>query len=299
VFVFLNRGHGDPYSTNGEENYMSMKLKALLASALAVTLVGTASHAALLAYEGFNYSEATGTSIAGLNGGTGFGEAWPTPNNANLTLTDGLTIPGDLVTAGKGLRYGANANVSDGRAYNGGGALANGEYWYSFLVKPGVGGRGTLMPFRSSTSGDGQNGWGLRIDSDSNGMRAWSPTQAAGAPIPFTVDTVYLVVGRLTVGDIALGNPSTTAPGGSNSIWVLTSTPLDEASLGPAMSTIGQHNTTGTFSLSGRAFSNNTSLVYDEIRIGTTFSSVVPVIPEPASLAFVGGFAAVSLLRRR
>lgn len=277
---------------------MSIKCNAVMTAVSVCVMLVSSSHAGLLAHEGFDYSEANGTSVAGLNGGTGFDEAWPTPNNANLTLVDGLSVPGGLVTSGKAMQYGVNANVGDGRAYNGGGALTNGEYWYSLLVKPTPGGRGTLIPFRSTGSGDGQNGWGIRVDSDGT-LKAWSPTQAPGANVAFTVDTTYLIIGKLTVGDLTLGNPPTTAPGATNAIWVLTSTPADEASLGAAMSSIAQQNATGTFSLSGRAFSNNTALIYDEIRIGTTFRDVVPLVPEPATLAAVAGIAAMSLLRRR
>src|SRR6478736_5005919 len=50
------------------------------ALACAICISPSAVHAALMAYEGFNYATATG-NLLGQNGGFGWGASWQTVNN--------------------------------------------------------------------------------------------------------------------------------------------------------------------------------------------------------------------------
>jgi hypothetical protein len=258
-----------------------------------------------LAYEGFDYPEDIGTSVGGLNGGSGWDNAFPVPNNADLTLSSGLNYPG-LTTVGKAMRYGVNANLGSGRDWaDSSTSLSDGTYWYSFLATPELNGRGTFMIFKSTGSGDGQNGFGLRIDNNSGSpqFKAWSPQQAGGANLDFSggYGLTYFVLGKVEIN--SSGNSL-------NTLWVYqdpTAIPSSEPNSGG--STVSQLWTSGAVgadtlrpTLSGRAFSNNTGLNYDEIRIGTDFADVVPlVVPEPSSAALLlaGLGLATRFLRRR
>lgn len=249
--------------------------------------------AQLLAYEGFNYVEDPGTSIVGLAGGIGWddgGAGWPaaTGTNPAATLSSGLSFPGVNDTIGQAMRYGANTNLSTGRAWDSN-PVADGVYWYSFMVRPEFpsgaanGGRGTFVPFRDPTgTADGQNGAGLRIDDNGGSpqFKAWTPTQSAGANIEFPggYNRNYFVFGRLIVDTSA---PTAT----SNTIWVIqdsSTLPEDEGSLDSITTTSTGliNNIGGVTNLSpiwsGRGFSNNTGLNYDELRVGLSFGDVLP-----------------------
>ncbi len=203
-----------------------MKLnKTLIALAGALTLAAS-SHAALLVYEPYDYTNDLGTAITGLAGGTSYGTNWtspyPAPNaGASIVLSNGLSFPG-LTTVGKAMRWGPNANQNVGRTWGDtSGSLEDGAtYWYSFLAQvENPNGRGTFIPFKSTGSGDGQNGFGLRVDQigDVSGagprFKAWSPSQAGGSNLDFPGgnNVTYFILGRLVINQS--GNSV-------NTIWV-------------------------------------------------------------------------------
>jgi alpha-glucosidase (family GH31 glycosyl hydrolase) len=239
-----------------------------------------------LADESFDYTEPPGTSIEGLNGGSGWLESYPAPNNANVKLAAGLTYPG-LTTAGKSLEFGADGNLTSGRDWaDSSGPPADGTYWYSFLVKPATGGRGTFIPFKSTGSGDGQNGFGLRIDNNAGSpqFKAWNPAQAAGVNLDFTggYGQTFFVLGKVTINSAGTS---------SNTIWVYQNPqpiPSTEPTSGGSTATAGWTGNADTLrsTLSGRAFSNNTSLIYDEVRIADSFSGLSGTISEDSTPTF-------------
>jgi hypothetical protein len=276
-------------------------LRASLVVSTIMLSTATSSQAALIAYEGFDYTEADGTSVGGLNGGTGWDEAYPTPNPAGITLRSGLSRVG-ITSVGKAMQYSASATLTaNGRNWEAAVPAGASTYYYSFLINPitnGSGGysRGTFGLLQNGSGSDNQNGYGIRYDNSGTSLiiNAQSSAQAPGTNINFGPtgwgDT-YLVVGKLDV------NSSGTT---TNSIWVYPSSatlPTSEAGLGVAMSSVTGSTGTVFPAMYGRAFGGTQLTGFDEIRIGTTAGDVG--IPEPTALFATVAAAGVALRRRR
>lgn len=267
----------------------------------AIALVaGPAANAALLAYEGFDYAEADGTSISGLNGGTGWTEAYPTVEGT-IRLANGLSFIDHIASSGKSAERLASATLtSNGR--NWAPTVSDGTYWYSFLMSPTATasnvGRGTFGILQGP--GSNQNGFGIRFDFTGTvgpgatlTINANSPVQAPGTNTSFASGwgQTYLVLGRLTVDAAA----NTT-----NDIWVYQngqSIPTSEAGLPSVMSTTTGASTGINPAMYGRAFGDSAPTFFDEIRVGTSFGDVM-AIPEPSAAA-LGLVGLTALLRRR
>ena len=269
--------------------------RTLLGAALAATLASSAS-AALIAYEGFNYTEANGTTISGLNGGTGWDEAYPSVEGT-LRLADGLSFEGHLPSIGKGFeRLPSGTLTSNGRNWET--TLTNGTIWYSFLVNPPLSGRGTIGVVQGAASN--QNGFGIRFEPNATTattlrFNANTPVQNPGTDINFAngYGLTYLVVGKLTVD---------TAASTRNDMWVYqngqTVPILTDVSVGMSVSSAATGSSIPAFY--GRSFGNpNAAIVFDEIRVGTTFADVASAIPEPSSFAALAGLGALGFIATR
>jgi hypothetical protein len=272
---------------------------------LAMVWAALPAHAALIAYEGFDYPDPAGTQLQGLNGGTGWTEAFPSGSGPRLGSS--LTFTGHLASSGQGAVYNTGqTHTANGR--NWAAAIADGVYWYSFLIQPESNdtfyGRGTFGILQNGSGTDNQNGFGIRFDvtPESAGnttlrFTAQSPPQAPGGAIDFAngFNQTYLVLGRLTVD---------TAANTTNDIWVWqegATIPTAVENLPAVMSTITQATNSANPALYGRAFGGGLTnadypIRYDEVRIGTTFNAVM--VPEP-SAAVLGLIGALGLLRRR
>jgi hypothetical protein len=122
-----------------------------------------------LAYEGFDYTEANGTSVAGLNGGTGWDEAFPTPDGPHV-LANGLTFTG-LSTVGKSMNRSNGTLTANGRNWAAS-VDTSATYWYSYLLNStigtdGNGPEGTFNLFQ--TTSDNQNGAGIEFRKGTSG----------------------------------------------------------------------------------------------------------------------------------
>jgi hypothetical protein len=282
-----------------------LQKRTLLVAALAASLTSSAS-ATLIAYEGFNYAQANGTSITSLNGGTGWDEAYPAVEGT-IRLADGLSFTGHLASEGKSAdRNTGNATMSaNGRNWES--ALASGTYWYSFIMQPtataSANSRGTFGILQGSATN--QNGFGIRFDFTGTAgpgatltINANTPVQSPGTNITFASGwgVNYLVIGRLTVN---------TAANTTNDVWAFqngATLPTSVGGLGAVMSTSTASSTGVNPAMYGRAFGNSTPTLFDEIRIGTTFADVASAIPEPSSAAALAGLGALGLIatsRRR
>lgn len=271
-------------------------------------LASSAAHAVLIAYDGFDY----GTGGAPLandalintapNGGTGFNTGF-TSANVNWSST-GLSSSSTVsAPIGGSLRFDGNDTLTQRAWGDATVATPVGTYWYSFLFNPvdstapGNGGRGTFNIMYSTSSTNGQNGAGLRLDNANGGadlqFKALSSTGGTSASI-ITVaggyGQTYFIVGRIDI----------TAGGSTNRLWVNPTdnmVPLDSASISISMD--ATQTATLRPSLAGRMFGTGagSALFEDEVRIGTTVNDVM-LIPEPSAAA-LGLLGLAGLLRRR
>jgi hypothetical protein len=232
------------------------------------------AQAARLAYEGFDYTQANGTSVAGLNGGTGWLEAFPTPDGPHV-LADGLTFTG-LTTVGKSMNRSNGTLTGDGR--NWASSFTSSTYWYSLLVRStigtdGNGPEGTFNLFQQTSAEPGaftpQNGTGLEFRKGTSGALQIKAIGNGGAT------DVRLVPGAQT--HWVLGKVTNS----SHQVWVYAQSealPTVEPTSGGT--TIG--GTPLTFrqaAMSGRRFGSsgaNSSITFDEICVGTTFADAFP-----------------------
>lgn len=230
-----------------------------------------------LAYEGFDYTEANGTSVAGLNGGTGWDEAFPTPDGSHV-LANGLTFTG-LSTVGKSMNRSGGTLTGDGR--NWAASVDTGAtYWYSYLLNStigtdGNGPEGTFNLFQ--TTSDNQNGAGIEFRKGTSGAIVIKVTGNGGATDVRTVPggQTHWVLGRIT--------------NASHRVWVY----AQGEALPTAEPTTGGTNITGTplanrqAAMSGRRFGSsgaNASITFDEIRVGNLFSEALPLTSAEFSL---------------
>lgn len=265
--------------------------RTLLGAALAATLASSAS-AAVLYYEDFNYANADNANIVGTDG-------WTNGSTSPLFETTGLAAPFAGLSAGVGgaIRFGASQSALQTN-WGAKGVPADGTYWYSFTAKlEGVRSRGTFIIF-GETGSNGQNGLGVRIDKDANQVAAWggvTNSQVASPNVATFVDNAtYNFVGRIVV---------TTGTTTVNTLWANPSDVSSVVALGAGQSistattNLALNNVTSR--LSGRSFGGNSGLIFDEVRIGTTFADVTTAIPEPSSFAALAGLGALGFIATR
>lgn len=247
----------------------SMTLRALQAGLLASTLLSAPAFGARLAYEGFNYSEANGTSVAGLNGGTGWLDAFPAVTAGTHLLADGLTFTG-LNQVGKSMNRLNGDLTTDGRDW----ALSvntSATYWYSFLVKASGGPEGTFNLFQ--TTGSNQNGTGLEFRKAANGtdleIRA---TGNGGFNVVRTVPPAqtHWVLGKVT--------------NTGHTVWVYAegeALPSVEPTTG-GVTNFGAVLTGRKAAMNGRRFGSSnasSSITFDEVCVADSFADVFPPLP--------------------
>lgn len=289
------------------------KLHQLLCSATLAVVLALPAQATLLTVESFDYT--AGANINGQSGGSG----WRSPSNPTWT-TGGTTG----TVAAPGLQYtDANANyngflasgntaslsgernlrfldIDSGGVYDNaglrgagnyiGGAGVDGDLWGSFMFTASdysASGAYTLFNLFTTAGGDG-----LAIRQSS-----------AGSSFVLTNSTASVI----GTGSISLGSLSTTDPNlivykygfdsAANSdtfeVWLNPESAGDTADITLTGANLALNN------IEIREVLGNVALSLDEIRLGTEFTSVVP-IPEPTSAALMlGGIGLLAFRRRR
>lgn len=282
-------------------------------AAAALLSAGTAK-ASLLVYEGFN-GYTTGylagqntTNTVGLSGAySGAGIAY---QSTGLTFGN-LSVSGGAVTA-------ANYNTSTISVSLSSSAATTGTLWSSHLVKLGLEG--------GSTGGNDM----IAVGSD-NHFRVYSNLGTAGASTLYagssrsdtwkymTGSSTYLCITKTTNVGIDLSS----GQAGTQRTWYMTSdqfatweanglteTYLNSAVVGTGSDQIFARTglnsvTSGNYLFDQTQTLNisaqyNTSILYDELRYGTTLGDVI-VVPEPSTLTLmlVAGIAGAAALRRR
>ncbi|MEM8947349.1 MAG: hypothetical protein AAGD11_19400 [Planctomycetota bacterium] len=266
---------------------MNQQMAALAVIPIAITVLTSPAHAALLAYEGMSSNGApvgeyvAGDNLAGNSGGTGWGTAWQAVNGAvsYLANPDGLAYPQ--------LETDDDVNYTQGGGFvlfqrDLASSITSGSIYVSVLIENLADGGGDDVGHIRYLSESGADLGTFGIDSNQayvadswyTGDQQLVPGAPLGAgPHLFVVkididnDLVSLFLNP-TVGE---GEPAATL------------TNVRESGI----SGIGgiQLNTIGG------------NYAYDEIRVGTTFESVTPLIPEPASAALIATGALVVLRR--
>jgi LmbE family N-acetylglucosaminyl deacetylase len=275
---------------------------AMMMSGLVALCTGTSAIArgVTLAHEGFEYSAATADTVTlgGKNGGTGWAGAWsasPTvPGAGTGAYIDAkdMTYPG-LASAGMAVKMGRSGWSQPGGDDSGGRAarqldlarvnpalLSNGqlgapgtEIWLAFTasaVNWFNGNSGNKIGLSLTSGGAERLSLGANAGSQSPGAWVLTPnlgSTAGETAIASAGSQVRLFVVRIafTAGDEQVTvwhNPAITASGPSGGAQVVTSFP--------------------DFTFNGIALQSNRTdgvPVFDEIRVGTGFASVVSDIP--------------------
>jgi hypothetical protein len=220
----------------------------------------------------------------------------------NLTYTDPNNSLA-LTTSGNSLDFG---NKSAMRAWNvptSFSTVSNSTLWASFLVDPtGTVNKLFVLPFGNAGYTVSGTNYQFGAGAYLNNVTGWTigaqiRTSGAGgyaAPVtmlPLNQNQTYLIVMEFTYNG---GNGLDT-----EQLWVNPTL----GNSGPLGGDVTTGTVTGTLDLSGYWFLRGGSTaagVVDELRIGDTYSDVVPV-PEPSTLALslIGGVMGLVVFRRR
>ena len=270
----------------------------------------------------FDAPPADGTNVGQGPAVTGFSGAWasssafsssvyPRVEQSQLTYTDGnggslLTSSGQI-NLFRSVGDGGSGNKSFNRSLS----LANSlpvSLYMSVLVRFNAGVSSLGIDWLSN-SADGLNPRPFKLEMDAAGALTFSGFSTAGTYTSqqgaLTADTTHLLVFKLTDSDL---NTSHTTSGDSMRVFI---DPVLSTEGSNTPITYGDTNTTfyvsanALWSLRDLKLSANVagggSVIFDEVRIGSTWSSVTTTVPEPttAGLLLLGLAAAGGLRRQR
>jgi hypothetical protein len=281
---------------------------------LAVALFsGSNASAALLAYEGFDYT--AGTSLSNYNGGFGFSSAWGASPGVAVIQSgmsyDSLQVIGNGLYVEGTAGASPNGSVAIFRDLSAARGTDGTTTWLSFLhVRTGAEGGtsgpgGTasyLRPVNLSLFEAGTErlalGEGTRNTGDEDVWGLVVAGSTANAATRWTTDPLDLLSLAVVRIDHGIGNADTAY------MWI-------NPTLGPEPDiAVADATTTGNFGFNRlRPFAGNPSTasgnigaqgLIDEIRIGETWMDVTPV-PEPSTWALIslGGLVWLALQRKR
>lgn len=272
---------------------------------LAAVLPLSTASATLLFYEGFDYN--TG-QLTGKNGGEGDWAAWSGPNNPQVvepgsttTLPNGSTItaPNPMAFSNGDVAHEGGNRLVAGGPTDGGTplnrvfdtALTGQDIWFSMLFAGTQGGQVYV-----GLLGSGAAGWqnhGFRFDGE--GVKASAGGNFSTAVGGNSISNVRLLVFNL-VWDEAANNGN--GGYGQTNLYVNPDTLTTPTSTTRSISGNLKPTSVTRFQIHGAT--PNQNIAWDEIRIGTTYESVV--IPEPAHMTLLAGIGlglGVLMLRRR
>lgn len=291
----------------------------------------TSAHAAVLVYEGFDYTQgnftsSTSTTIASNATGLTGNYTWVQNGDANATSI-GIIAPTafrDLGSTGNALQW-HNPTAPSSSAVgsylyapltasaSSGLAVADGHsktIWMSWVLDSSGAGTAIVELRNNAATATGGTVFGASATL-SPGTYDANTVQIIGnngvrnsAAYTFTSGSEYMLVAKLTYS-----KSGSTTSFDSGSLWVLNnnnsgSLPSDEASLGGSIASFATASTTtADRTPTYLRISNGSSVgqnVFDEIRIGTAFADVVAV-PEPSTYALLTALAGlgVVMMRRR
>jgi len=265
----------------------------LLGAAMIITTINT--QAALIAYEGFNYSAG---QLAGQTPGTGsgFSGSWFTASGAAAETTvnsSGFTYTGLASQGGSGQILQDASKAHTGAFLNLSTTLAatNNTYYISFLARyDGTSANDSAYLFLDLYSG-------TSISVASLGKQSVANTGVWGINTRSNGGSVFYDTGGPTVDNLALlvyKIQFTSANNATMSLFVNPDLSMGEP--GTADATGPRVNTTAVSTWDTIRFQSNNDASIDEIRIGTTWADVVPE-PSSAMLGLLG--SSLLLIRKR
>ncbi len=261
-----------------------------LTAVLGVT--ATTAKAELLAYEGFNYS---GTAINGQSGGgsTGFSGAWSDTDGDFAHLSnDGVSLDSNVFPfATSGSRVsGVNGSATRNLDFSFDMA-SEGELYISVLLQKNSTSNSSseyVQAQLGNTSGAVAVRFGL--SSPDTTWAGLGSSAVTNSDFSIAADTAYFLVGKLVTHATANDEFYLNCYGTSDSLPTAEPTTWD-FSASPADLTVSINQL--SFSIGGGVAQGGE---IDELRIGSTWNSVVP---EPSSWALLLGVAAACLFGHR
>lgn len=280
-----------------DRNMLSMGWKVCLAIGMLAGAVGLRPAMAdeIIAYDSFE-TYTPGDTFIGENGGTGWAGAYTsfedtdrsTAQTKSLTYSNGaINITGGNVAG----RYSDNATLSFGTVYlRQLPAVTADVVYFSVMVNAHVPVMDNFWQFGlQDTNANNALDASFYISDTGISIRANNSNQAVAAGL--VTDQTYLMVVKLekissssTYNRLtAYFNPDDLIEGNNTSVTLNADSALDLTS-------------GGYFGFRKSSYTAGDELFFDNIRIGTTFESVV-VVPEPGSLGML--LLALPLMRRR
>jgi len=261
-------------------------------------------NAALISYDGFDYAD--GANLNNQSGGTGWADDWDGSNDNDidvpgLSYTNGvrhLIVNGNCVLTGDGStshtwRYADTNSFMDSCLLTANGwcfGKAGTTNWLSFIAKQ----MDDNNQFGGVSFHEGGS-WGgnerIFVGKSSGGSFNWRLTGGGNSSyygdVATTNDTPALLVLRV-INFANLDNTNTM------DLWInpdLASEPVGNGNL---------HHTKCDSTLFNRirVASGTSAFKIDEVRLGETWSDVVPVIPEPTIFALIS-MVIIGLIRRK
>lgn len=252
-------------------------------------------------YDGFDYT--SGQALAAQNGGDGFSGAWASPGGAvTATIVSGLGFGTNLSTSGNAVQIinsGANSWGASSIVARAVSSAPGATYWQSYLANITDFGSGFNM--QGVGSGSGEFATGVTVSnygSNSAAIRSGGGDGGFGAAL--SSGTTYLTIAQYS--------------GSGINAWVFTQAGFDNwvsnGSTEGSLSTYafsngsrsGDASFSGTLVLGGYSTGGAITVVFDEIRFGSSLAEVTPsAIPEPSSFAALAGVAMLgsAAMRRR
>lgn len=272
---------------------------------LAVWILPAFSEAAPIAHDSFE-SYTVGASLNGANGGTGFTGAWSS-NAAVRVVSASLSYQAGIVSVNGGNQAiqvnGALGNPSPldnvfSRAFTG----LSGDVYFSMLFRPVVNGGANQDDFfqfmlNDDTDAENSGAIGMRNSTGTGGNDGYF-ARIRNSSADFNAEATPNVLSVEGRTDFLVGRFSTNG-GGTFQRFDLWVNPNSNLMTAPDATLIANSGTSliDFITLRVAFLDSGDQYQIDAITIGTQFSDVVNVVPEPASLAVwsllalgVGGF---------
>lgn len=307
--------HTLPQNNTDSSSRFSLFKSRWIGGALAALLMvafqaPTNTSASLVAIDDFN-SYTAGTDVGGQNGGTGWAYAWTVGSGIDVhqvsSKTVTYTLGGFTYGGGNSLMFtgGSTQNSTQRATFTS--ADKSGQTYYSsfvFTIEGPVGtetgtatGNNTISMLAKGDNFSATTDNALFINGANSKTQARNSDQLASVDTLIQYGVTYLAVVRYSGWDATAGVYETTT------VW-LNPTTTDENTSEASITASVTTDNAGSEGFQGVAFrtyfTNSANKVYiDDLRVGTTWDSVV--IPEPGTwaLGLSAGVLAIALLRRR